>query len=919
MTTEAFEHTAGSIAVYRRYWGKAQPGLDQPNAFHLLAYHALDVAAVGLVYLQRRPKLVRRFARRFGVSESLLLSWIVFFLAIHDLGKFAQSFQGKRPDLLTALQGVEPTKFSAVRHDSLGYHIWVQQLRTRLRDENWFAFDAPTRTSCRPWDDWFKAVTGHHGQPPDESTHRIDDAFSSGDTQAVDAFVDAMRKLLLPQGGPTGLEVDRFVSVSKTFSWWLAGIAVLADWLGSNTDYFPYCDDVDLALDTYWERAQRQAERAVTESGVIPAGSSVHRGYSELFEFSDATPLQTLASTLPLGDGPQLLIFEDVTGAGKTEAALMAAHRLLAEERAEGLYFALPTMATANSMYGRLHKVCLRLFQDDAQPSLVLAHGGRDLNARFRESVMPTPRADFQYGEERNELESANARCTAWLADSRKKALLAQVGVGTVDQALLGAIQAKHQSLRLLGLLGKVLIVDEVHANDAYMHKLLCNVLKFHAAGGGHAILLSATLPLSMRQELAKSFREGLGLPPVALDEMAYPLCTRIGDDAQPDEIAVDTRQEVKRRVRTVFVDNTDEVIRRIVQAVDDGRCVCWIRNTVADAREAWAALQAHLPEDRLTLFHARFTMGQRQRIEENIVSLFGPDGGPDERRGRVVVSTQVVEQSLDLDFDLMVTDLAPIDLIIQRAGRLCRHVRDLAGMRLPRGQSDGRGTPELIIHGPSPDGPVAADWYSAVFPGAAKVYPNHAQLWIGARALMDRGGFAMPDDARDLIEAVYGGQAEAPDALQQTEHEAVAMRGTHAAMARLVTLCFDEGYSRNDGWCDDMIAGTRLGEPDAILRLAVFDGESWKPLEQQGRFSWEMSQVKTLKKFVSHRAPLADSVLEAAAVAAEAALPDRGKWSVLLPLTMEEAGEWSGEVLDATGKVAKIHYHLRTGLLISQ
>ena len=221
-------------------------------------------------------------------------------------------------------------------------------------------------------------------------------------------------------------------------------------------------------------------------------------------------------SNEPLNSKPQLFILEDVTGAGKTEAALVLTHRLLSAGLADGLYVALPTMATANAMYQRLGEVYRRFYENSALPSLILAHGARDLSDAFRKSVMLSENeaADLNYEDGHKEQDqelSATAYCNAWLADNRKTALLAVVCVFTLYQALLAVLPARHQSLRLLGLGRKVLLVDEVHAYDSYMQRLLDALLEMHARQGGSVILLSATLPQTMREKLVAAFHRGIG------------------------------------------------------------------------------------------------------------------------------------------------------------------------------------------------------------------------------------------------------------------------------------------------------------------------------------------------------------------------------------------------------------------------
>ena len=217
------------------------------------------------------------------------------------------------------------------------------------------------------------------------------------------------------------------------------------------------------------------------------------------------------------------------------------------------------------------------------------------------------PDSDYLTGalEDDQEL-SATAYCNAWLADSRKKALLADVGVGTLDQALLAVLPARHQSLRLVGLGRKVLLIDEVHAYDSYMQKLLAALLEAHARQGGSVILLSATLPQSMRETLVMAFHSGLEQQPPSLSNpAAYPLATHT--PAETVEQAIDTRTEVKRTVKLQRLGSLDEVIAKIHQAADEGLCVCWIRNTVKAAWQSYQdLLDSGIPADRLSLFHSR-------------------------------------------------------------------------------------------------------------------------------------------------------------------------------------------------------------------------------------------------------------------------------------------------------------------------
>src|SRR5690606_17591138 len=280
--------------------------------------------------------------------------------------------------------------------------------------------------------------------------------------------------------------------------------------------------DQETPLETYWTQARQNARRALMEAGVVPTPTKKHLTFFDLFpNIETPSPLQRWAMEVEVTSEPQIHLLEDVTGAGKTEAALTLAYRMMEAGAAQGFFIGLPTMSTANAMYSRVASIYQNLFDRDS--NLVLAHGNRTLVESFAASVFPEDQSE---GDAEQYDETASARCTAWLADHNKRALLAQTGVGTIDQALLGVIHSKHQSLRLLGLFGKVLIVDEVHACDAYMQGVLEVLLEFHARSGGSVILLSATLPVHMKQKLLGAYAKGRNSLCPVISEQAYPLAT---------------------------------------------------------------------------------------------------------------------------------------------------------------------------------------------------------------------------------------------------------------------------------------------------------------------------------------------------------------------------------------------------------
>jgi len=839
--------------TYFKYWGKADPKYEGEPKWHPLVYHCLDVAAVGWWLLDPLKPLCQKISADLGASPDWMQKWFCFCLGLHDLGKFATAFQGIISHESKNLVPSNPRMQYTERHDTLGFLLWREKLSTQLEKPL-----SCTGGRQNKIERWLEIVTGHHGMPPKKSGGRISNFFEREDEEAACHFVQNVYSLFLSVFEYASLCDNGLNQRLKTVSWQLAGIAVLADWLGSNREYFKYCNEPE-ELTVYWHKHALPSAEKVIQSMPAKPKASQFQGLSNLFPFiKQPTPLQEYAINEPFNDEPQLFILEDVTGAGKTEAALILTHRLLSVGLADGLYVALPTMATSNAMYQRLGKVYRRFYESSDLPSLILAHGARELSDAFRESVIlpENQAADLIYTEGHDEQEqelSATAYCNAWLADNRKKALLADVGVGTLDQALIGVLPARHQSLRLLGLGRKVLLVDEVHAYDSYMQTLLDALIETHARQGGSVILLSATLPQTMRKKLFEAFHRGIGAITPNISSKAYPLATH-SLAAGESEKHIDTREEVKRSVMIEHLEAEEAVIEQIQQAVSKGQCVCWIHNTVKAARASYRSLSdcKWLERDHLHLFHSRFAMIDRQRIETETLKRFGDESNHEDRKGQVLIATQVVEQSLDLDFDVLITDLAPMDLIIQRAGRLCRHIRDEQGNRLRElNAKDKRGTPILYLFCPNASEDADATWLKIHQEGTQAVYPNVGQLWLTANMLLKdgKGKFTMPDNARGLIEGVYSDEAEGtiPQSLLDASMEAVGKNMTQRSMANLNALKLNKGYTRSSGdWDEETRIPTRLTEQETIsVALARFFKGQLQPYAKATHHEWAMSVVK--------------------------------------------------------------------------
>lgn len=892
--------------------------MEQGAQFHGLFHHSLDVAAVGKIYLEASPTLTAWLGEQTGIQDPAeLVDWMTFWLSVHDLGKFSLSFQGQRLDLVQSLQAPASSGsvLSGVRHDTLGYALWCQSVEPLAMQEAWFGDDPDILDGLQCW---AKAVTGHHGQPPGMGSvaHLLPSKSSAGpshfrtrDEQAALAFVRLMQRRFISERLRTRIaaqEPEHFLQASQNVSWWVAGIAVLADWVGSNATVFNYRGDAAVTMDDYWSEAQEKAKTALALSGVLPYVRQRQLAFGELFtNITHPSPLQQWSCSQDLAQGPQLHFLEDVTGSGKTEAAMMLAHRLMANGSADGFYFGLPTMATANAMYGRLAEFYRQLF-GEIHPSLVLAHAQRNLVEDFAQSIIQAGPAD---DDSRQADESATQRCLSWLADHNKRSLLCPAGVGTIDQALLAVLQSKHQSLRLLGMVRKVLVVDEVHACDTYMQRTLETLLEFHARAGGSAILMSATLPLSMKSALLKAFARGCQAAAPAMVSQAYPLATAWAM-AQPNlltEQPIATRVDVQRRIGLRYVSKRSVVVSDIVADLKNGHCVAWIRNTVSDAMDAVKELSPHVAPDCITLLHARFALGDRLDIEDRVLEKFGPHSTPESRRGQLLIATQVAEQSLDIDADLLVTDLAPMDRIIQRAGRLRRHVRYASGARLTAaGAKDERGEPCLWIYGPEWDAQADASWLKSELPKAAYVYADHGQVWLTAKALQ-ASHMTMPDDGRHLIESVFDRTAELPAGLTASSVKAEGKSFSEASHAQMNGVKFGNGYTRTTlDWAADTVAPSRLGEESVEVLLGVWDGEILKPLRHdKPAHPWAYSSLRVARRLIAEALPEATLERQTAVDAVKATLANGGKWIVLLTLQATPTG-YVGSALSAGANFGK-------------
>lgn len=862
-----------SLPGYLAFWGKAQPVAGSAVTSHPLAYHSLDVAAVTQAYLSARPALLARLAEALGVQPAQALALAGFLAAGHDTGKFDPCFVAKQPAFFEALfPGKELPDTSMHPHAAVGLVSLLQYVHERWYGELDFELE---------FADWFEplanATCGHHGAP-----QRVDTAHSLGPVarRAAWAFLDDVRALL----GLT-LAPFSFSAVSaqalRDVSFELAGVFTLCDWVGSNQAYFAYSAP-ERSLADYFTHAQQCATRALRELRLVRPEPASDAGFGSLYPAYAKTPtaLQRYADRVELGapHTPELFILEDETGAGKTEAAMTLAARLVASGHADGVVVSLPTQTTANSLFSRVAPLAHRLFRPGSQPSLSLAHGQAQ---HALERMLSGSAVDFRSGD-------IGAELSAWCTDSSKTALLADFGVCTVDQVVLSALPVKHYVLRQLGLGRKVLVVDEAHACEPYLMELLALTLYLHAQRAGSAIVLSATLPQADKLRLARAFAEGAKLfvaPQV--DSASYPLATRIAGHGTTQVPLASARAQRRLLFKPLREGQEQQLIARWLE---QGQCVCLLRNTVGAAQEDFDRYSTLYP-GQVQLVHARFVSCHRSDNDAELLSRFGKTAPPEARRGRLVIATQVAEQSLDIDFDQLITDLAPLDALLQRAGRHRRHARALDGSVLAdRLASDQREPAPVYVLMPA----VAAneDFLEQLSAYTTLVYDRPAVLYRTAQLIEEQGGLDIPCGVRQAMEWVYDEAAELPEAIRHKQERSDGRTRAERQRARFVRLNPRKGYTQEQVAVPADECVTRLGEPSTRIVLCDAPG---CPLFEDA----DQSSV-SLRSSLLSLAPSEDG-------------------RARLCMMPDDSQEWHATARDRAGCLREVRYSRQRGLSVSR
>ena len=471
--------------------------------------------------------------------------------------------------------------------------------------------------------------------------------------------------ICLEQSGFSGVEELQDAGMKAQIL--LTGLLIMADWLASNTYLFPTIDvETNGEMNLYPSRVERAMERIHLPDFWIP-GENDFGMDAELFElrfgFSPNRVQQTVMEIAQQVSEPGIFIVEAQMGIGKTEAALAAAEILGKKAECGGIFFGLPTQATANGLFPRLVKWAEQQ-SEGVKLGIRLAHGATELNEDYQRMVQKSSSSIEDDGD-------SNLVVHSWF-EGKKVALLADFVIGTVDQFLMAGLRQKHVMLRHLGLAGKVVIIDECHAYDAYMNCFLDTVLQWLGEYKVPVILLSATLPSERRAELVSAYvNRTIDTDDFCCNTTGYPLFTWTDASAIYQKKMEWNETQTSVQILKLL---DEERISVLKSELREGGCSGVILNTVKRAQEFTELVKEQLPEYDVILIHSQFLMPDRAEIEQEILRRTGKTSDPEQRNRLIVVGTQVLEQSLDIDFDVMITDLCPIDLLLQRIGREHRH-----------------------------------------------------------------------------------------------------------------------------------------------------------------------------------------------------------------------------------------------------
>jgi CRISPR-associated endonuclease/helicase Cas3 len=683
------------------------------------------------------------------------------------------------------------------------------------------------------WDSSFSVIAGaHHGKPPSATDIQAVRAVAGKEYTGFDdddwlSVQDELAKWAEQAIEPKTLEQIRRCKLSKQAQVLLTGLVIIADWIASDEQWFSLIQ-IRMRVGSSAERARNAWENLdlmpYQELPTISSPDDIDKIYKTRFSLDTPRPLQRIVAELlakmkDLG----IVIIEAPMGEGKTETALVLMELLARSTGRDGVFFALPTQATSDGIFERILTWVQTL---KGARSIVLAHGKAHFNERFKGLRLAS----------KNVNDGEDAVFVSDWTQGRKRAILSDFVVGTVDQVLMGGLKQKHLMLRHLGLANKVVILDECHAYDAYMSQYLYKVLNWLGSYKVPVIVLSATLPADRRQELVEAylnvtpkafFDDPLITAPQAEDKhpewactSEYPLITYSSGDQ-----VLNIAPPVSGRRLDVKINRLDEqdIVPLLTKSLEEGGCVGIIVNTVTTAQRLTRTLSEIFGDDVVVLLHSRFIAPDRVAREKKLREQLGLRS-TNRPKKLIVVGTQVLEQSLDIDFDMLITEICPMDLLIQRLGRLHRH--------------EGRNRPSLLSE---PRCYVMGIESDVCFDkGSQLVYGLY--LLMNTQALLPEH-IILPDDISPLVQAAYAsdGVIVASD-VQDEYREAKNKHEQKIENARIKAKIFQVG---------DPIGGSHESSATIIdwLNTPVLDDPSGKRAEATVRDIADSIQVLIIRR----------------------------------------------------------------------
>lgn len=795
-------------------WGKFEPS----GRFHHLEHHCADVAGC-FEMLLADPVLRNRFEQAAGRSLDRVTETRLAVLAfLHDFAKLNAGFQFKvrAPD---SLPPGRPPHAGHVK-EALLYFLQEQMCEA-------VGLSAMYNT----WGEWFMplllASLTHHGRPA-ASRHQsgagppsLWKPYAGYDPLAAATRFGERIRLWFPAAFTEGPPLPDSTALAHLF----AGTVALADQIGSDETHFTFVPEPD---PDYIKQARQRAERAVKarllrRQGWAARAPSV--AFADLFDHPEPRPLQAAVADAPTTF--PLLILESETGSGKTEAAILRFNALWRAGLVDGLYFAVPTRAAAKQLHRRVDEALRRTWPTHSRADTVLAVPGYVQAGEVRGR-----RAGRFQVEWEDEPDDEETRLARWSAETARHFLSAPAAVGTVDQALLAALKVKWAHLRGSALSRSLLVVDEAHASDAYMTELLRTLLRDHLAVGGHALLMSATLGSAARLAFTdRRPRRDDDLPsPDEMQAVPYPALTLTGDRPTKTQCLAGTGRSKTVSVSTEpSIGDAPRVAELALAACRQGAKVLVVRNTVAQAQAVFRALQdqggsasALQVAGGPALHHSRFAAEDRALLDEAVENALGKRRPPG---GIVVVGTQTLEQSLDIDADLLIADLCPADVLLQRIGRLHRHSESERAAPFAE--------PRCIVLAPEEGLAAGLDggllrYGLGSTSGGGGVYRDSLGLEATLRLVVEHPVWNIPSMNRMLVEQATHGEALRAlaehlggpwrEQEQRTYGFAAAERGLAKGHALDRGAAFDERLAFPD--LDEQVR-TRLGDDGPRIELA--------------------------------------------------------------------------------------------------